>query len=459
MAKGTHIIHRVVLNIEVSGRGMAKSAENTVLSYFEQVLLKRIEEILDSIDTEGHLLIDKLDLDLGKVILKDEVLEGLEEKFMEALQSVTMGLPTFEENTAEDIFTQLTEPQKAFKIFVYFLKNGRLPWYALPVLQNEEAWLGEIYRALKEDIAAKNELLKIIREPVILGRLFAQFSRDAVKTLTALLLDLDIADIDRIIDQQAKLYVAGNRIAITEAVAFFEKIILLMYLRQADKRIFASPGFQQQLIRIPYMPVNSIADDLKIVDRILSTEIKISEDTISDNKKPDEQNAEVDGIFVSQAGLVILHPFLEYFFKDFGLIQDDDFVDIHARQLGVHLLHYLATGQVNAFEYDLYFEKFFCCWPADAVIERIVDIPQLMCDEADNMLLAVIRHWKALKNTSPGGLREGFLTRNGKLIESENPARLIIEKKDMDVLLATLPWGIGVVKLPWMREPFYVEWQ
>lgn len=329
----------------------------------------------------------------------------------------------------------------------------------MPILQNEDAWLDAIYEVLKEDITAKNELLKLISKPVVLGRLFAQFRRNNIKQLVSLLMDLAIVDIDRVIDQQVKLYVADEAIITAETFAFFEKIVLLIYLRSADRQIMALPHLQKQLNYIPYQPQNLVIDDLKIVDALLSTEIEIKRSNISDNKTPGDQEAQADGIFVSQAGLVILHPFLEYFFKDFGLIQNDDFVDIHARQLGVHLLHYLATGQTNAFEYDLHFEKFFCCWPADTVIERVVDIPQLMRDEADNMLLAVIRHWRALKNTSPGGLRESFLSRNGKLIESENPVRLIIEKKDMDVLLATLPWGIGVVKRPWMREPFYVEWQ
>lgn len=114
MAKGAHIIHRVVLNIEVSGRGMAKSAENAVKSYFEQVLLKRIEEILDSIDTNSHLLIDKMDLDLGRIILKDDVPVGLEEKLIEAFQSVAIDLESPRDNTDEAAFTRLTEPQKAF---------------------------------------------------------------------------------------------------------------------------------------------------------------------------------------------------------------------------------------------------------------------------------------------------------------------------------------------------------
>ncbi|MFS2190521.1 contractile injection system tape measure protein, partial [Mucilaginibacter sp. Mucisp84] len=55
-------------------------------------------------------------------------------------------------------------------------------------------------------------------------------------------------------------------------------------------------------------------------------------------------------------------------------------------------------------------------------------MPQRMLDEGYNMLRTVIKYWKALKNTSPGGLREAFLIRNVKLIEAEQPARLIVER-------------------------------
>jgi hypothetical protein len=35
---------------------------------------------------------------------------------------------------------------------------------------------------------------------------------------------------------------------------------------------------------------------------------------------------------------------------------------------------------------------------------------------------------------------------------------LQVEQKAVDVLLNTLPWGIGVIKLPWMKEILHTEW-
>jgi hypothetical protein len=34
-----------------------------------------------------------------------------------------------------------------------------------------------------------------------------------------------------------------------------------------------------------------------------------------------------------------------------------------------------------------------------------------------------------------------------------------VEKKGYDILLDYLPWGLGLVKLPWMNKPIYVLWR
>jgi hypothetical protein len=74
------------------------------------------------------------------------------------------------------------------------------------------------------------------------------------------------------------------------------------------------------------------------------------------------------------------------------------------------------------------------------------------------MLSEVIRHWSVLKNTSVAGLRETFLQREGRISPAANGWKLQIERKTVDVLLGKLPWGIGIIKLPWMNELMYVDW-
>ena len=77
---------------------------------------------------------------------------------------------------------------------------------------------------------------------------------------------------------------------------------------------------------------------------------------------------------------------------------------------------------------------------------------------SEELLTQMIKHWSVLKNTGLESLRETFLKRNGKLTRVDKGWLLQVEQKAVDVLLNKLPWGIGIVKLPWMEEIVYVDW-
>jgi hypothetical protein len=42
--------------------------------------------------------------------------------------------------------------------------------------------------------------------------------------------------------------------------------------------------------------------------------------------------------------------------------------------------------------------------------------------------------------------------------EKERHFSVRAERITIDVLLEKLPWGISLVKYPWMPKPLYVEW-
>jgi hypothetical protein len=64
-----------------------------------------------------------------------------------------------------------------------------------------------------------------------------------------------------------------------------------------------------------------------------------------------------------------------------------------------------------------------------------------------------------LKNTSAAGLREGFLQRPVKLFTKNGDIYLRVEKSSIDVLLDYLPWNLGIIMLPWMKDILRVEWR
>ncbi len=170
---------------------------------------------------------------------------------------------------------------------------------------------------------------------------------------------------------------------------------------------------------------------------------------------PEEERA---GLYITQAGLVLLHPFIQTYLDAVGLLVEDAFRDRQTQQQALYLLHYLATGQTAAPEPELVLPKLLCGWPLNDPVAPDPDLPDATLAEGEALLQTVIGHWQALKNTSPDGLREGFLQREGKLTCTDNGWKLRVEQKAIDVLLSRLPWGISMVTLPWMDGLLAVEW-
>lgn len=167
---------------------------------------------------------------------------------------------------------------------------------------------------------------------------------------------------------------------------------------------------------------------------------------------------DINEIVVRNAGLVLFHPFINAFFSQFGWINKKGQIMDEYRLKAVQALHYCATGNESFFEGNLLVEKFLCNVPLTTPlpIESLLDDEVKM--EANAMLKQLIKHWPALKNTSPDGLREAFIHRDGKLIQKEKNYKLIVERKAQDVLLEKLHWNISIIKLPWKKELLFVEW-
>lgn len=162
-----------------------------------------------------------------------------------------------------------------------------------------------------------------------------------------------------------------------------------------------------------------------------------------------------EGIYIGNAGLVLVHPFLPQFFAALGVAVEDKLT--HPER-ALCLLHFLSTEQATAPEYELLLPKVLCNIPLETPAEADVGLTQHEMNEACALLEAAIRHWGALGNSSPDALRGTFLLRQGKLSQREGDWLLQVESKTCDILLEQLPWGISMIKLPWMKKMLWVEW-
>jgi hypothetical protein len=165
--------------------------------------------------------------------------------------------------------------------------------------------------------------------------------------------------------------------------------------------------------------------------------------------------------FVPFAGIVLLHSFFNMFFKNLEIVKEGRFIDHASHQKSLFLLYYLATGNTKPQEHELLIAKILCAYPLDEPVEYGIELTETEISEADDLLVNAIQQWEILKNTSPEGLREGFLQRNGKLYTKKENLHLQVETSAIDVLLDQLPygWNISLVKLPWMENILRIEWR
>jgi len=166
-----------------------------------------------------------------------------------------------------------------------------------------------------------------------------------------------------------------------------------------------------------------------------------------------------EGIFINLAGLVLVHPFLPTLFKKLNWVANGKFNNLENQQRALYLMHYIGSGSIEAEEHDLVSCKVLCAYPLQMPVPGDIDIETEAFREADNMLVALISQWEVLKQTSPDGLRQGFLQRNGKLYSRNERMCLQVEVKGIDVLLDRLPWNLSIIKLPWMKNIMSIEWR
>jgi hypothetical protein len=168
------------------------------------------------------------------------------------------------------------------------------------------------------------------------------------------------------------------------------------------------------------------------------------------------------GLLLPMAGLVLLHPFLPRLLQGLGLAMPGTAMrplSVDSLQRALPLLHALATGGDEVQEFELGGAKLLLGLdPGRPLSFALQPASPPERTEADALLDAAIGHWPALRGTGREGLRTSFLQRRGLLRRGDGGPVLTLQSEPFDLLLNTLPWGLGLVKLPWMPEPLHVEW-
>ena len=172
-----------------------------------------------------------------------------------------------------------------------------------------------------------------------------------------------------------------------------------------------------------------------------------------------KKETEGNFIFIKNAGLVILAPYIPTLFDRIGLLENRVFKNEACQNKALYVLQYAVTGNTEAEEHDLVLNKLIC---GLEIHSPIMHTPTLHLEETqliDSLLKAIIAHWSSIGKTSVTGLRDSFLYRAGRLSIEEKKYVLQVEEKSYDMLLDRIPWSIGKLKLSWMEKLIEVIWR
>ncbi|MBW6536276.1 MAG: hypothetical protein K0B11_14805, partial [Mariniphaga sp.] len=380
-------------------------------------------------------------------------------------------------------------------VFLFFLENGYLQWFGS---ENDitEILKPEIWQKSLSDHLFFARLTKVLKQHTfVLDRFFYQLDyKSAITFLIKISPELKKTEEDILLLTQSlprKLHLLFLRFLFFAATGY-ETQVLVQIARQFSLSLknitqtVLSKGIvetrkptgstsqknEEQFVRLQSLLTGFFRktelftkEEKRIFTEIVLTPFKKDQFEISELKETEKEIEQVSffekeegEIAVQNAGLVLLHPFLESFFKNLKLLDEHGNITVARRHLAVQMVHYLATGEEDFFESNLVFCKFLCAVPLEIPVPRESLLTKSGKNETNQLLKEVIKHWSALKNTSPDGLRQMFLQRSGKLIQKDRNFKLIVERKAQDVLIEKLNWNVSVIKLPWKRDLLFVEW-
>lgn len=116
----------------------------------------------------------------------------------------------------------------------------------------------------------------------------------------------------------------------------------------------------------PFLFENNIPDDEEIQSLVINEFIHDNEPQIK--RREIEFSLTEKELYFANAGLIVLHPYIKYFFKAVNILEKDGKIMEANYSKAAQALYYLATGKENVYESNLVFEKFICGIPLEVPV-------------------------------------------------------------------------------------------
>lgn len=449
----THHIRQVVFDLRYQDEATALRGRKQMEEAFYRAILPLLEEAFDTHAPNGqHYHLDRLEIDLGRINPNRLDEAHIRRALVEALGSQVRARPAAA--TGEPaLATQLEET------LVHFLEVGYWPWHATPQRVAEVEVTVLALPPVEGRRLAQRLRPRLQRRPVRM-RLVYQFSTRFLRWLVEQLRPEVAGEVQQAAEHVLSALSASERWAIILAVVVALSPAGDATTAELEQRLRTAQGEPP----LPSAEDGSVSNFTQQQVSLLPAEQDevlpaAPAQTVWSRDPQERTDQAAEGLYVLHAGIVLLHPFLDRFFRRLGLAADGQtLATLDQRVRAVHLLHYLATGQEQPEEHETPLLKLLCALPLTFPLVKMLPLTQTERDEAETLLEAVIEHWAKLKNTSPAALRETFFQREGKLAQRDDRWHLVVEQRTVDLLLDYLPWTLSIVRLPWMASPLWVDW-
>jgi len=453
-------------------------------------LLPALERLFDEMIKKNQILsVDRIFIDVGilekdgwEISLVQSVIEQLRQYIGQTLsesfyQERKKGQTSddwllFDESSesSNDLGVRIRENDLQPEVFIYYLKKGVLPWHV--EFQNRE----ELQSRFAELIKSNNGFRKAIHHLAgsnekVFQRLVLQFEEACV--LSVLLSENEQqTGINKFRESWKPIFRFLKIPHSRQRLFFYEGLRNCRKENAADLTTEIVKLLKADQVQLLVKLLNDNEemyqfkpDEKKILKQIAEiSERHFGSQKVSSKEKErrNQRDADVteysEPLFIDNAGLVLLHPFLKNLFENVGYTTQNKWIseDVHERAL--LLTQYLVDGESEYGEYEMFLNKTLIGYPTDKTFSSDIALSEFEREEADDLLQAVINHWSALKNTSIAGLQTTFMQREGKLTANDTGWLLQVEQKAFDILLEKIPWGFSTIKTPWMKEIVNVEW-
>jgi Contractile injection system tape measure protein len=451
-----HIIKKQILKIDLDNKLDAFRMQHGVAGFYQYEIIPVLEKVFNELsDEETIIAMDKIEIDLGVLTAIEvekktgiDIYKAISSQVREAIGNIKL---TDHAAPSPLIYSKALNIARQW---LFYMQHGYLTWNTIVI---NDAWYRSVLEAFAVDFESAAALRRlIISSQQSLNRIIYQHTENFLQTL------MEILTAEK---QTNLLSVANELVRISSSVSLVQNKTPDQAVTVTREKIWAllltaAAGAEKHLTteRLREKILNRVTVD-KIIQKDISANKNSTEPASANTPADIFHQINEEGIFVQYAGLVLLHPFLHSFFKKLQLVKVAEFVSTDAHQKAVFMVHYLATGSMQAEEYELVIPKLLCAYSFDETMPKHIELNEQEMAEANNLLEAAIAQWEILKNTSAAGLREGFLQRNGKLYSKNDNLYLQMETNSIDIVLDYLPWNLSMIKLPWMKELLRVEWR